>query len=211
MVASDQPTDGPLPAGPFGAWLDGLQRALAGGSGTAVPCGSCTACCTSGQFVHIAPDETDTLAHIPVELLFDAPFLPAGHLVLGYDQRGHCPMLRDGACSIYAHRPRTCRTYDCRVFPASGLSDPDKPQIAARARRWEFAVAGPDDERRRTAVLAAGAFLEQHPEVFPDGAPPPNHTQLAVVAVALHELFASDSPPTVELVRTSLGELQRRV
>ena len=27
-------------------------------------------------------------------------------------------MLAEDGCSIYAHRPRACRTYDCRVFPA---------------------------------------------------------------------------------------------
>lgn len=86
-----------------------------------MPCGDCTACCTSSQFIHIAPDETETLGHIPDELLFDAPGFPAGHVVLGYDENGHCPMLVDGACSIYAHRPRTCRTYDCRIFPATGI------------------------------------------------------------------------------------------
>ena len=34
---------------------------------------TCTACCTSSQFVHIEPDETDTLAHIPAALRFPAP------------------------------------------------------------------------------------------------------------------------------------------
>ena len=59
--------------------------------------------------------------------------------VLGYDERGHCPMLVDGACSIYEHRPRTCRTYDCRVFPAAGVEpDADKAPSPTRARRWRF-------------------------------------------------------------------------
>ena len=209
MVAPDQPSDDPLPAGPFAPWLDGMQRALAGGQGTDVPCGTCTACCTSGQFVHIHPDEADTLAHIPHELLFPAPFLPTGHVLLGYDERGHCPMLADGKCSIYAYRPRTCRTYDCRVFPASGLTDRDKPPIAARAARWEFDVTGQDAERRLAAVQAAGAFLSEYPEVFPDGAPPPNRTQLAVLAVELHEEFLEASP-SVDLIRTALLALQRR-
>ena len=35
-----------------------------------VPCNGCTACCRSSQFVHVGPDEADTLAHIPAELLF---------------------------------------------------------------------------------------------------------------------------------------------
>ena len=31
----------------------------------------------------------------------------------------------DNRCSIYEHRPRTCRTYDCRVFPGRRLDDDD--------------------------------------------------------------------------------------
>ena len=28
----------------------------------------------------------------------------------------------NGGCSIYPHRPETCRTYDCRVFTAAGMN-----------------------------------------------------------------------------------------
>ncbi|HJV08323.1 MAG TPA: YkgJ family cysteine cluster protein, partial [Acidimicrobiales bacterium] len=95
---------GTLPAGRFSTWL----AQLAGGD-VDVPCGACTACCTSSQFVHIGPDESETLARIPPALLFPAPGLPKGHVVMGYDERGHCPMFVDGGCSIYEARPRTCR------------------------------------------------------------------------------------------------------
>ena len=38
------------------------------------------------------------------------------------------PDARYGGCSIYDHRPRTCRTFDCRVFAAAGVAvDADKP------------------------------------------------------------------------------------
>ena len=55
-----------------------------------------------------------------------------------YDKRGHCPMLVDHQCSIYDDRPRTCRTYDCRIFPAAGVAndDPGKERIAERAVWW---------------------------------------------------------------------------
>ena len=56
--------DAPLDAGAFGAWLDGMAGALAGGRESDVPCGGCTGCCTSSQFVHVGPDEVDTLARI---------------------------------------------------------------------------------------------------------------------------------------------------
>jgi hypothetical protein len=143
-----------LPAGDFGVWLTEMRAALRGERDADVPCDGCVACCTSGQFVHIAPDETDTLAAIPPELLVPAPLMPPGHVVLGYDDRGHCPMLVDGACSIYRHRPRTCRTYDCRVFAAAGVV-PDAADVAERVRRWRFSFPSPEDAALEAAVRAA--------------------------------------------------------
>lgn len=60
-----------------------MQAALRGEGEADVPCGSCTACCTASQFVHIEPDEADALAHIPRQLLFPAPRLPRGHVLMG--------------------------------------------------------------------------------------------------------------------------------
>src|SRR5690349_11565351 len=115
-----------------------MTAALAGTAESDVPCGSCTACCRSSQFVHIAPDERETLAVIPKELLFPAPRLPRGHVLLGYDERGHCPMLVAGGCSIYENRPRACRAYDCRVFAATGVTPSDQPAVVERVRQWRF-------------------------------------------------------------------------
>lgn len=172
-----------LPAGDFSAWLADVQGAIRGERGSEVPCGGCTACCTSSQFVHIGPDETGTLAAIPRELLFPAPGGPPGHVLLGYDERGHCPMLVDGACSIYADRPRTCRTYDCRVFPAAGIDaaegDPGKELIARRARRWRFAHPGDRDREEHDAVRAAATSLGEGG----------NPTERAVRAVEIHAAF----------------------
>jgi Fe-S-cluster containining protein len=178
-------------AGPFSAWLKGLQEALRGERDAEVPCGGCTACCRSSQFVHIGPDETDTLAHIPAELLFPAPRLPQGHVLLGYDERGHCPMLVDDKCSIYEHRPRTCRTYDCRVFPAAGLvadlagEEDDKAEIAARAGRWRFSFPTAADRAQHDAVQAAAQRL-----LAESDAP---ITQLAVRAIEIHDEFGDVS------------------
>src|SRR6476659_6305705 len=81
-----------LPAGDFSAWVDEMQGALRGARDADVPCAGCTACCTASQFIHIEPDEADTLAHIPADLLFPAPRMPRGNVLLGYDERGRCPM-----------------------------------------------------------------------------------------------------------------------
>jgi Fe-S-cluster containining protein len=148
-------------------WLEEFDP----GAENDVPCGACTACCTSSQFVHIAPDERETLARVPAELRFPAPGLPQGHVVLPYDERGHCPMLVDGACSIYEHRPRTCRTYDCRVFAVTGVTPDDQPAIAARVAEWHLEV---DDRERWECVRAA---------VPPDG--PPIARALRALSAAL--------------------------
>ncbi|HEX2381513.1 MAG TPA: YkgJ family cysteine cluster protein [Acidimicrobiales bacterium] len=157
--------DAPLPAGKFSVWLDGMQAALRGEGDADVPCNGCTACCTSSQFVHIMTDETDTLAHIPAKLVFRAPGLPLGNVVLGHDDNGHCPMLIDGGCSIYEHRPRACRTYDCRIFAATGIDvdhdDETKVEIARRVRRWRFDLSGDADRSSREAVLAAVGLMSE--------------------------------------------------
>ena len=134
-TTSDEPE---VPAGDFSAWLRQMQGALRGEHDSEVPCDGCTACCTASQFILIEPDEVTTMARIPRELRFPAPLRPPGHVLLGYDERGHCPMLIDGACSIYEDRPRACRTFDCRVLPAAGvdLTEHDKALLAQRVRRW---------------------------------------------------------------------------
>ena len=184
MVVGDMSEDGDLPAGDFSSWLAAMEAAIGGRADADVPCGACSACCTASQFVPIGPDETDTLAHIPAQLLFPAPRLPHGHVVLGYDERGHCPMLVDGRCSIYEHRPRTCRTYDCRIFAATGLAvdddDAARAPIARQVRRWRFSFPVEADRQRRAAVRAAVASLR---------APEVPVIQLAVRAIETHEEF----------------------
>jgi uncharacterized protein len=173
-----------LPAGDFGPWAVAMQAAIRGDGESDVPCAGCTACCRSAQFVHVAPDEADARAHIPAELLVAAPGLPDGNHVLGYDERGHCPLLVDGGCSIYAHRPRACRTYDCRVFAAAGVGL-DAGAVAERARRWRFGLASEKDRRRHAAVRAAAEFLDG----LPEAERPRNDTEHAVLAVELHDTF----------------------
>lgn len=205
--SSEEPT---LAAGEFSSWMVEMLGALRGERDAEVACGGCTACCTSFQFVHIGPDEDDTLACVPRDLLFPAPRMPDGHVVLGYDERGHCPMLVDDRCSIYEHRPRACRTYDCRVFAAAGLTPEgdDKALIARRAQRWEFSCPNPADRDRQGAVRAAAAFLDRHADTLPDGGGTTSATRIAVGAIQIHDLFLGDGgaegDPDPEVVRVQL-------
>ena len=201
-ATSGDPSAGSQSAGTFTVWLGEIRRAIAGDGESDVPCGSCTACCEASQFVHVGPDETDALAHIPSALLFAAPGLPQGHRLMGYDEHGRCPMLVDGRCSIYAHRPRTCRTYDCRVFAAADVvdTDPSKARIAAQARRWVFDEPTQDDVVRHGAVRAAADFLERYADQLPSGSAPVTATQRAVLAVELHETFLQDRVTVADVV-----------
>jgi len=192
-AASD---DGQLAAGAFSDWLAAARGALRGERGSDVPCGSCTACCASSQFVHVAPDETDALAHIPAALLFPAPGRPPGHVLLGYDEHGRCPMLADDGCSVYEHRPRACRTYDCRVFPAAGIEPDggDQHAIAERTRRWRFEHPTEHDRIEHESVRAAARFLADHAGELPRGIAPVTATQRAVLAVKLYQVFVAVDP-----------------
>jgi hypothetical protein len=178
-----------LPAGVFSAWLEQMRTALRHEADADVACGDCCACCATAHFVHVGPDEEDALAHIPQELTFPAPGLPPGHLVLGYERRGRCPMLHeDGRCTIYAHRPLTCRTYDCRVFAAAGI-DADREDITRRARRWRFACPTPRDRDELAAVRAAARFVRDNAAAFPGGRVPEDPGQFAVLAVKVAGVF----------------------
>lgn len=178
--------DNMIRTGEVASWLHEMEVALDGADSN-VPCGDCSACCTSSQFVHIEAHETDTLEHIPAAILFPAPGADDGTMVIGYDRRGHCPMLVDGLCSIYEHRPRTCRVYDCRAFAVTGVT-PDKPDIAAQARRWVFEGEGVESE----AVRAAAAYLA---ETRGDLGP----TQTAVSAIKIRHLFLGGAPTLDEV------------
>ena len=174
-----------LDAGPFAAWLDDMRAALAGTRDADVPCGTCTACCTSAQFVPIGPDEHASLAAVPPELRFPAPGLPPGHVLLPYDAQGRCPMLGEAGCGIYDARPRACRTYDCRVFPATGVTpdDPTKTAVADQASRWRFAYPTADDRALHDRLRAVATDLAGDAGALPADRRPRNATELAVAAV----------------------------
>jgi hypothetical protein len=187
------PTDA-LDAGDFGAWLVAMRRALRHAADADVPCGDCCACCSTSHFVHVGPEERETLARVSRELLYPAPGMPSGHVLLPYDTRGRCPLLDEGGrCTIYAHRPLTCRTYDCRVFAAAGL-DADREPITRRARRWRFSCPARHDAAHLAAVRAAARWIPAHTAAFPGGVAPDDPAALAVLAVRVADVFLPDGP-----------------
>jgi Fe-S-cluster containining protein len=144
------------------------------------------------MFIHIKPEETQTIAQIPPALLFPAPGLPKGHLVMGYSTQGHCPMLVDSECSIYEYRPQTCRDYDCRVFAATGVAvDKSQAEIATRVSAWRFDYENEASHEEHRVVKEAAAFLQENSDLFPQGSLPSYPVQLAALAVRVYRAFSS--------------------
>lgn len=180
-----------LDAGPFGEWLRSTLDSLRSGAGSQVACGDCVACCSSSYFVHVGPDEAQARKAIPAKLLFPAPGLPKGNSLMGFKRDGKCPMLSGRGCKVYDARPRTCRLYDCRIFPAAGILDvgEGKEAITRQAGRWKFLFPSPEDLRSHEAVRSAARFLAGHASSFPEGFVPSNPTQLAILAIRVHGVF----------------------
>lgn len=186
-----------LPAGDFSSWLRRARKGLVTECGIEVACGECAACCSSSYFIHVRPEETQTIRRIGKRILVAAPGLPKGNLVLGYDENGLCPMLESGRCSIFEHRPITCRTYDCRVYAAAGIpeSADGRSRIDQRARRWRFGHPTERDLSEHRAVQAAARFIREHAECFPGGRIPGAASQVAILALKAYEVFLHEAKP----------------
>jgi uncharacterized protein len=172
----DAGTDG-RDAGEFGSWLSAFRGSRHEGDPVDVPCDGCTACCRSGKLIPVEPDEAAALAHIAADCLVPMPGQPARR-VLKHDDAGRCSQLTAQGCSVYAHRPRACRMYDCRIFAAACVRA-DSPLIAERAQHWRFSYASADSRERHAAVRMAAVALG-----FPGGLSSPiSPTQHALDAI----------------------------
>jgi len=174
----------------FLGWINEFTETLKGNNDGEVPCGDCIGCCTSSLFIHIKPSDKDSLNHIPKELMFPAPDLPKGHYLLGYDEKGHCPMFKKDQCSIYPFRPETCRQYDCRIYPATGIyPDNARSKILAKAKTWNFDLNSSKEKHLFDAVQKASKFLITYKKLFPDNFYPKNESQQAVLSIQIHSIF----------------------
>lgn len=190
-----------LSAGDFSQWLRAMRRALAGDGGMDVACGACRGCCVSAYYVKVRDHETAAIASIGVEKLQPGP---EGSRLMGFREDGQCLMLRDGNCSIYLHRPETCRTYDCRVFTAAGMdAGPGRPVINRRVAQWQFSFPEEQDRAEQRAVAAAAKYLRQHPVRFPGGHVPSRPSEIAVLAIKVYEVFL-DPPDDDAAIRARL-------
>ena len=163
------------------------------------------------MFIHIRPEETQTIRRIPRALLFPAPGLPTGHVLMGYGDKGQCPMFVDNQCSIYEDRPQTCRDYDCRVFAATGVlvDDETQPEIARRVKEWVFTCQSEAGREEHRSVQAAAVFLMKNRDLFPPGSLPSYPVQLAALAVRVYrvvsEMTARDHPESAPIADAAIA------
>lgn len=195
----------PVKAGEFSHWLSVIQAAVQDNAATDVPCNSCNACCKSSYFIRIHRSETQAIANIPAPLLFPAPG-DADVMVMGFDERGHCPMLIDDQCSIYSNRPNTCRTYDCRLFAGCGITPEEThAAVAQKSQRWQFAYADQAARTAHQALLTAAAFLQSHHTAL--SVDPNNRLQLAITALRCQPMFLSNPLPDAATLLSQIQQL----
>jgi uncharacterized protein len=198
--------DDELPEVPYASWVRSTCATLDKDSPADVPCGSCNACCRTFHQLHLRPGEKRARKRLPKEYLSVARGLPPGYLLVGYDQKGACPVLNDGRCTIYEDRPLVCRTYDCRIYAATGVA-PDRQEIAAQVRRWRFSHASGEDRKQHDAVLAAVRFIREQPGCLPSEAARRQPIRIATLAVAVHEKFLEGA--TIGARRRPVGDQDR--
>jgi len=77
-------------------------------------------------------------------------------------------MFSQGKCSIYLHRPETCKQYDCRVLAAAGAPTvAESKAIANRVAAWEFQYTSPASKIKQEAIELAVEFLTTYGDKFP--------------------------------------------
>ncbi|HTX70744.1 MAG TPA: YkgJ family cysteine cluster protein [Thermoleophilia bacterium] len=198
----------PLPPIPYGAWLRATIATLESDVPADVPCGACNACCRTFHQIHLRPGENRARKRLPAEYLSAATGLPPGYLLLGYTDDGACPVLVGGRCTIYEDRPLVCRTYDCRMYAATGV-EPDRADIAAQVRRWSFDYPSPEDRELHDAVLAAVRFIREVRACLPGEAARRQPIRVATLAVYTHGKFLPGA--TAGLRRRPVTERHRVV
>jgi hypothetical protein len=155
----------------------------------------------------LRPDDEAALTAVPARHLR----LPVESLALmSYREDGTCPMLEAGRCTIYAHRPQTCRDYDCRIYAATGLSpDGSRPVIEERVREWRFEFGSQEELGQYGALQRAAAFIRGHAVLFPPASKAHAASAAAVLAVKTWPLFANEEGDGS--VEPSPAEQTRRV
>ena len=218
MLDGKRRSPGVRPGGVFSRWLHDYVHAQTDAEPSGdVPCGDCNACCRASYFITIDDAECETIAQVPAFRLTRSTRASEPMWVLDQSCAGRCPMLIDGACSIYSQRPRTCRRFDCRVFAAAAVGTGTGPRAALNERVWQWRFDYPNDidAASQSAVIAAAAFLRRRADLIEPDLAPTDSGELAKAAVLVHELFLAPDTALVDsdatLAEAINQALRRRV
>lgn len=164
------------------------------------------------MLVHIAPDETQALQRIPRALLIPSPGRAKGHMLMAHNDKGHCPMLVEDQCTVYPHRPQTCRIYDCRIFAATGIAVDAKtqPDIAQRVKQWVFTYDSDKSRIQHATVKTAATFLQKNRHLFPLGSLPTQLAHLAALALRVYKVFSGARAKSDDLIVRNILDLTAR-
>jgi Fe-S-cluster containining protein len=107
-----------------------------------VSCRSCRACCIEFVETSLLPGDSDEGLDVEVR---------DGRRFLKKKANGECVHLQEGGCSVYEHRPSSCRVFDCRDFAVGRQSNPELPLLSEAIAQWSL-YGGPPaaDVQRRT-------------------------------------------------------------
>lgn len=121
-------------------------------------------------------------------------------------------MLKARECSIYPNRPSTCRTFDCRVLAATGLSMEGKwsERINARVQAWQFRFSSEGGQQRIKAMRETAIFLQQHAAAFPGGLAPTEPLTIAVLAIKVHSVLLTDHYSNPQKIANAIVIASRR-
>ncbi|MDQ6840496.1 MAG: hypothetical protein M3137_19705 [Actinomycetota bacterium] len=72
--------------------------------------------------------------------------------------------------------------------------------IAQRVRRWQLHFSTQVDRTRYDAVRAAANCLVEHADLLPEGTSATNTTQIAVLAIEIHQAFLHDDKEPAAVV-----------
>ncbi len=130
---------------------------------------------------------------------------------MGYDRDGRCPMLKKEGCLIYQYRPETCRTFDCRILAAAGLTSAEKHNpVFQQAKRWKFTFPAQKDREEFAAVQRAAGFFQSHPNLFGDAVSQMDAIRMSVAAVKVYDQFVDSDGKraTTQEVRRTFEEFE---
>lgn len=119
-------------------------------------CLACGLCCdgTLHTFTKVLPGEVEAMQRLGLKV-YSAANGPA------FDQP--CPCLQAGSCTIYAHRPLSCRSYECKLFKKYAAGMVTLEEALGRVQKAkELIVAArlqPEDTRQAAALRA---YLQRH-------------------------------------------------